>query len=122
MSGGAGIKVTITSTQMSLDFSGMQPVAFHQGSINGDGMFLGQESAGFSPRATGPSTGAFTLTPISSNVTFESKFNGGSYGAPIKADAFPPGGVSGSWTCSASSATLTVPSPHGPTTFALQKS
>ena len=119
--GGAGIRVTITATQISLDFSGMQPVSFHQGAINGTGKFIGQESAGFSAHTTGPTAGTFTLTAQSSNVTFQSTFNGHTT-APIKANGFPPGGGSGAWTCpTTSTATLTVPTPSGPTTFALQR-
>jgi hypothetical protein len=119
--GGAGIRVTITPTQISLDFSGMQPVAFHQGAINGQGKFTGQEAAGFTPSPTSPSTGTFMLTNQAGNVTFVSTINGRA-GPAVKANGLPPGGAAGTWTCSgAATATLTVPSPPGPTTFVLQR-
>ena len=122
LSGGAGIRVTITASTISLDFSAMQPVAFRQGAINGTGKFDGQEAAGFSPHPTGATTGTFTLTPQSSTVTFQSTINGHTT-PPIKANSFPPGGGSGTWACpSPTMATLTVPSPNGPTTLSLQRS
>jgi hypothetical protein len=120
-SGGAGVVFTITATQMSANFSPMQPISFSGGSITGEGLFQGQEAAGFSPHPTGTSTGTFTLSPQSSNVTFESKAGAAGFGSPIKADALPAG-VTGSWTCTgASAASLTVPTPQGPTTITLAR-
>jgi hypothetical protein len=119
IAGGAGIHFSITPAQISIDFSGMQPVII-TGSISGQGIFLGREQA---PASFSPS-GTFTLPAQgTSNVTFEAKLGTqASYSAPIKAGGFPTGGISASYTCSAGSLTLTVPTPQGPTTVTLARS
>ncbi len=117
-SGEAGVIVTITANQLSLDFSRM-PDASSRGA--GTGTFNGQESAGFFPHFTGQTTGTFTLTPQSSDVTF-SATSGGYTEQPVKVDAFPPGGASGTWACQdPGTATLTVSGPSGATTFDLKR-
>ncbi len=88
---------------------------------DGTGTFNGQESAGFFPHFTGQTTGTFTLTPQSSDVTF-SATSGGYTEQPVKVDAFPPGGASGTWACQdPGTATLTVSGPSGATTFDLKR-
>ncbi|MFZ0665425.1 MAG: hypothetical protein WAM97_06695 [Acidimicrobiales bacterium] len=119
VSGGAGIHFAITSTEMSIDFSGMKPVIISGGSVSGQGIYLGQEQAGV---AFAPS-GTFSIpSKGTSNVTFEAKIGSQPYSAPIKADGFPTGGISGTYVCSASSLTLKVPTPQGTTTVALTRS
>jgi hypothetical protein len=116
VSGGAGIRFSITSTQMSIDFSGMKPVIISGGSVSGQGIYLGQEEAGvsFAP------SGTFSIpTKGTSDVTFEAKIGDQPYSAPIKASGFPTGGISGTYACTGSSLTLKVPTPQGTTTVAL---
>jgi hypothetical protein len=117
VSGGAGIHFSITSTEMSINFSAMKPVTFSGGSVSGQAIYLGHEQAGvsFAP------SGTFSIpTKGTSDVTFESKVSGqANYSPPIKADGFPTGGISGSYACSASSLTLKVPTPQGTTTVVL---
>jgi hypothetical protein len=119
VSGGSGIHFSITSTEMSIDFAGMKPVTISGGSVSGEGIYLGQEQAGvtFAP------SGTFSIpTKGTSNVTFEAKIGGQStYSAPIKADGFPTGGISGTYECSGSSLTLKVPTPQGTTTVTLAR-
>ena len=55
-------------------------------------------------------------------MTFEAKISGqANYSASIKAGGFPTGGISGSYVCSSSSLTLTVPTPQGTTTVTLAR-
>jgi hypothetical protein len=117
--GGAGIHVNISASQMSFDFTGMQPVSF-AGPPSGQGLFTGSEEA---PVTFSPS-GTFTVVAKgTSNVTFESKFAGAaSYGTPIAANSFPSGGITGTYHCSGSTLTLKVATPQGPTTLTLARS
>jgi hypothetical protein len=117
-SGGAGIHVDISSSQMSFDFTGMQPVTF-TGSPSGQGLFTGSEEA---PVTFSPS-GTFTVVAKgTSNVTFESKLaSAASYGTPIPANSFPSGGLTGTYHCAGSTLTLKVPTPQGPTTLTLAR-
>ena len=117
-SGGAGIHVNITASQMSFDFTGMLPVNVN-GSVSGQGLFTGSEEA---PVTFSPS-GTFTVVAKgTSNVTFESKLgSAGSYGTPIAANSFPSGGITGTYHCSGSALTLKVPTPRGPTTLTLAR-
>jgi hypothetical protein len=108
---------------MSVDFSGMQPIGISADGISGQGLYLGHENAPFSSTSTSASTGTFKLTPGGTgDVNFESREGTGSYGTPIKASAFPASGISGTWNCSGSSqASVTVPTPNGPTTIYLSR-
>jgi hypothetical protein len=117
--GGAGIRVTISPNQMSIDFTGMNPVNV-TGSISGQGLFTGTEAA---PVMFSPS-GTFTvLAKGTSNVTFKSKLaSAASYSTPISANSFPSGGIIGTYNCSGSTLTLKVPTPQGPTTLTLTRS
>src|SRR5580658_1051197 len=90
VSGGSGIHFSITSTEMSINFSGMKPVNLSGGSVSGQGIYLGQEQAGVSFA----SSGSFSIpTKGTSNVTFEAKIGSQPYSAPIKAGGFPTGGI-----------------------------
>jgi hypothetical protein len=117
--GGAGIHVNISASQMSFDFTGMQPVSI-AGSLSGQGLFTGAEEA---PVTFSPS-GTFTVVARgTSNVTFESKLaSAASYGTPIAANSFPSGGITGTYQCSGSTLSLKVPTPQGPTTLTLARS
>jgi hypothetical protein len=119
VSGGSGIHFSITSTEMSINFSGMKPVNLSGGSVSGQGIYLGQEQAGVSFA----SSGSFSIpTKGTSNVTFEAKIGSQPYSAPIKAGGFPTGGITGTYVCSSSSLTLKVPTPQGTTTVTLARS
>ena len=90
LSGGAGIHVTVTSTEVDIDFTGMAPV--------GDLVFSGQGhfDASYSQSTTATS-GPISLTEIpTSNITLS--VNGG---APISGKDSPVHGGSGTWACSA---------------------
>jgi hypothetical protein len=118
IAGGAGIHFTITPSEMSINFAGMQPVTI-TGTISGQGIFSGQEQAS----ASFSQAGTFAL-PVkgTSNVTFAAKLGGqSSYSPPIKAGGFPTGGITGTYTCSSSALALTVPTPQGPTTVTLAR-
>jgi len=117
--GGSGFHLSISSGEMTVDFTGMQPVTL-SGSVEGQGIFSGSEQA---PVTFSPS-GTFTIVAKgTSNVTFESKFNGAaSFGDPIPANSFPSSGIHGSYRCSGSTLSLTVPTPQGPTTWTLARS
>ena len=119
VAGGSGIHFSITPTEMAINYSGMKPVTLTGGSVSGEGIYLGQEQAGvsFTP------SGTFSIpTKGTSDVMFEAKISGQtSYSAPIKADGFPTGGISGSYACSSSSLTLKVPTPQGTTTVTLAR-
>jgi hypothetical protein len=119
IAGGAGIHFAITPGEMSINFTGMEPVTI-TGTISGQGIFLGQEEA---PAAFSPS-GTFALPGKgTSDVTFEAKLSGQtSYSPPIKAGGLPTGGISGTYTCSPATLALTVPTPQGPTTVTLARS
>ena len=120
VSGGSGIHFSITSTRMSVNFSGMKPVTLSGGSISGQGIYIGQEQAGVSFEPSG----TFSIpNKGTSNVTFEAKISGQtSYSPPIKSSGFPTGGISGTYMCSGSSLTLKVPTPQGTTTVLLARS
>jgi hypothetical protein len=119
VSGGSGIHFAITAAAMSINFTGMNPVTVSGGSVGGQGIFLGQEQAAIS---FAPS-GTFSIpTKGTSNVTFEAKISGQpNYTAPVAADGFPTGGISGTYTCSASTLTLKASTPDGTTTFTLAR-
>jgi len=106
-----------------MDFTGMKPVTITSSGVAAQGIFAGQEQAPISiSQSTTASSGTFRLpTPATSDVTFQGKLAGGSYSGPIKADAFPSGGISGTWTCSGPAMSLTVPTPNGPTTLDLAR-
>ncbi len=119
IAGGAGIHFDIAPGEMSINFTGMQPVTV-AGTVSGQGIYLGQEQAA----ATFSFSGTFAL-PVkgTGNVTFEAKFGAeANYSPPIQAGGFPTGGITGRYTCSGSTLTLTVPTPQGPTTVTLARS
>ena len=92
LSGGAGIHVTVTSTEADIDYTGMAPV--------GDLVFsgMGDFNAAYSQSTTATS-GPMSLTEIpTSDITLS--VNGG---APISGNSqnSPAHGGSGTWTCSA---------------------
>jgi hypothetical protein len=121
--GGAGIRLTITADHISAVFTGMQPVNINAGDIAGHGIYTGQESATASfPQSSTATSGTITISnPGPSDVTFQAKLGGGSYGTPISANSFPAAGLSGTWTCSGAQMTLTIPTPDGPTTWDLAR-
>jgi hypothetical protein len=120
--GGAGIKFVIDASELSIDFTGMQPISFNQGGVAAQGIYAGQEHATFLPRPVTSTSGTFALSAGTSDVTFQGFQNGRSFGAPIKASGFPADGVNGTWVCSGSdTASLTVPTPDGPTTVSMAR-
>jgi hypothetical protein len=121
--GGAGIRFVIGAHDISIDFTGMQPVSFSGDGVVGRGIYTGQEQGTFLPRPTTASTGTFTLAPGTSNVTFQTALPGGTgYGTPIKANGFSADEASGTWVCSGSdTASITIPTPDGPTTVAMTR-
>jgi len=115
--GGSGFHISISSSELSIDFTGMNPVTVSGGSVSGQGIFIGQEQAGisFTP------SGTFSIpTKGTSNVTFEAKLAGQTnYSPPTKADGFPTGGISGTYVCAGSTLSLKVLTARGTTTIAM---
>jgi hypothetical protein len=101
----------------------MQPVTVTLGGVPDQGIFSGQEQAPITIHPSASSTSGTIEIPAAgtSNVTFTAKV-GGTYSTPIKANSFPSGGITGTWTCSGSNMSLTVATPNGPTTLTMTRS
>jgi hypothetical protein len=119
ISGGAGIHFMITAGQISVDFTGMAPVAISGGAVSGQGIYAGQEQA---PVSFAPSGTLMLPTAGTGDVTFQSKLAAStSYSPPIKASGFPAGGITGTWACAGSKLSISVPTPYGPTTVNMSR-